>query len=214
MLNLLAMIKTVENHHWFVWMGLNCKGEVQQVYVLDHRFLENLFLLEQSLGIAPTWSCIFRSDPGEDISWSKDEWGLLKGCWQSSASVNITSSHLQSKLLIFQRKQLREWDSATTVLPWWTKNSKSHLFSIQTALINLAEATKIAISCRDDRITFLPSCQDKNLLERQKFSFPPLPAATSKSLKIQRQITHKCSMWLSASRIPVNSRCCWWIKDL
>jgi hypothetical protein len=52
------------------------------------------------------------------------------------------------------------------------KNGKSHLFSIQTALKNVAEVTKIAVSCRDNRITFSPSYQKENLPERVKKNTP------------------------------------------
>lgn len=162
-------------------------------------------LLEQGPSITLKWSYfqvnfMFQ----KDISGSKDRLGLLKQFQQSINTCEHCKFTFVLKINSSPKKQLRGWDSAMTVFPFWTKNGKKKkkkLFLIQNASINLTEASKIDVSHRDDRILFYHFIRTNTSKKGNifHFSFSHPTTFTSKSLKSKSQITHKYFMWLSDS---------------
>lgn len=176
MLNLLAMFKLCKIIIDLLGWVYTIKGKHNEFMFWTTDSWKSLHLLSNcywntALVSLSLKAAFFKVRPRQDISGSKDEVGHLKWCWQT---INICEHHKFTptiKTTNFPEKQLR-MGFYYDCLPLWTKKGKNHLFSFQTALINLAEATKIAVSCRDDRITFLPLYQNGNPYTGKNFHPP------------------------------------------
>lgn len=112
------------------------------------------------------WNRELVSPPHGTIFWSKPyaSQGHLwvKGWIRSPEIVRIGHQHLWTlcKFTSWDQKQLSaETAQKNGTEPWLSfpfgqRMLKTLCFSIQIAVINLSERSKIAVSCRDDRIIF------------------------------------------------------------
>lgn len=138
-----------------------------------------------------------------------------------AASVNNPSSCLESKLLIFPKKQLQGGNSALRAACLWGKNRRGEkkIICFQSKLLRwipLAyqeQQQQKRYIMRRHRIALLSWHWGVGTRKARVFILSPNHNC-KKIPQTQSQFMSQNFAWLSASRILVSSRCCWRIKGL